>query len=145
MTNAVTTGARQPLRHSVGSDGTSSRADSHALHSTAGRYTQASISGESMARQKSTAAVDRAAAQIGNALGTIVGRIEALKAAHPHPTAEAREAWIAGHDALAAAAVKAGTGAGAVIGKAERVVRQTKKAVARGRKTAARAARRVKR
>ena len=87
-------------------------------------------------KSKGTTAVDRAAEAVGHALGNVAGTIDSLQAQHPHPVEEAREALVAGQEAVAAVASKVGTGAAAVIKQAKAVARRTKKAATRaGRKS----------
>ena len=80
-------------------------------------------------KSKGSTAVDRAAEAVGHALGTVAGTIDSLQEQHPHPVEEARDALVAGQEAVAAVASKAGTGAAAVIEQAKAVARRTKKAV----------------
>lgn len=82
-------------------------------------------------KSRGSSAIERAAEEIGNTLGSIVGRIDALQAEHPHPVDEAREALATGQEALASVASQARTRATTAVKKARAVVHQTKKAAAR--------------
>src|ERR1700693_4022588 len=84
-------------------------------------------------KRKGSAAVDRAAELVGHALGSVAGTIDSLQAQHPHPVEEAREAFAAGQETLAAVASKTRTRAGAMIKKAKAVARRTKKVAKRAR------------
>jgi hypothetical protein len=87
---------------------------------------------------KGSVALERAAETVGQALGTVAGKIESLQAEHPHPVDEAREA-------LAAVAAEAGTRAAPMIQKVKAVARRAKKAATQTRRKSKPAAARVAR
>ena len=95
------------------------------------------------AKSQGSTAVNRAAEVVGQALGSVAGKIDSLQAQHPHPVDEVREAFASGQETLATVASKAGMRAGAMIKKAKAVARRTKKVAARTRRKSAPAVARV--
>jgi transaldolase len=96
-------------------------------------------------KKKSSAGVDRVAEAVGHALGSVAGTIDSLKAQHPHPVDEVREALVAGQETLAGVAFEAGTRAATVLKKAKAVARRTKKVATRAGRKSTRVAARVSR
>jgi hypothetical protein len=103
-------------------------------------------------RRKPSNATIRAAEITGRALGQVAGSFDSLKARHPHPITEAREALAVRFEKFTALASEGGARSAAVVHKAKAVAKRTrkvakgaKKVVRRARKTVARRASRLKR
>lgn len=96
-------------------------------------------------KRKGSAGVDRVAEAVGHALGSVAGTIDSLKAQHPHPVEEAREALAAGQETLAGVASEAETRAATVLKKAKAIARRTKKVAMRAGRKSTRVVARVSR
>src|SRR6188472_1149628 len=80
-----------------------------------------------------------AAEAVGSALGRVAGTVDRLKAEHPHPIDEAREALAEGQAIVSDTATAATEGVSAVIDTARKAVATVRKSVSRARKPAKRA------
>jgi hypothetical protein len=90
--------------------------------------------------------ITAAAEAVGSALGHVAGAVDRLKADHPHPIDEAREALAQGQTVVKDTAAAASEGVSAVIDTARKAVATVRKTAARSRprvKRAKKAARRV--
>lgn len=79
-----------------------------------------------------------AAAEIaGRALGKVAGTVDSLKARHPHPITEAREALGGGREKLTAFTSEAGARATVVVKKAKAAAKKTRTVAMRARRQSA--------
>ena len=85
-----------------------------------------------------------AAEVIGGALGTIAGTITRLRADHPHPVEEAKEALAAGRDQLTDLAADAKKRTSAAVESARIAVAKVRKPAVRARRTGSKTARKAK-
>ena len=77
--------------------------------------------------------ITAAAEAVGSALGHVAGTVDRLKAEHPHPIDEAREALAQGQAVVKDTAAAASEGVSAVIDTARKAVATVRKTAARTR------------
>lgn len=88
-------------------------------------------------RNPGTERINAAAEIAGRALGQVAGTFDSLKARHPHPVTEAREALEAGQEKLTALGSEAGVRATAVVKKTQAAAKKTRKVATRARRRSA--------
>ncbi len=87
--------------------------------------------------QKPTNATIKAAEITGRALGQVAGSFDALKARHPHPIAEAREALAVGQEKFTALASEAGARSAAVVNNTKALAKKTRRVATGARRQSA--------
>jgi len=87
-------------------------------------------------RRKPGNATIRAAEITGRALGQLAGSFDSLKARHPHPITEAREALAVRFEKFTALASEGGARSAAVVNKTKGVAKRTRKVAAGARQSA---------
>lgn len=92
--------------------------------------------GVRMAKRQNPGSVRlNAAAEIaGRALGKVAGTVDSLKARHPHPITEAREALVRGRKKLTALTSEAGARATVVVKNTKAAAKKTRKVATRARR-----------